>query len=266
MSADTGMMMRRERGWRMGLGNMLAKELSAWWRTRRWWVQCLAAVLLLNGTMALNLRGNSVANGAAMNFLIISALFVPLAAISLAQDAILGERHAGTAAWVFSKPLRRPAYILAKVIALGLGLLVTWVVLPVGLAYFQLGAATGHYPTVSGFAGAMGLIYLNLFFYLTLALMLATFFNGRGPVLGIAALLAFFGPLGFLAQPMNENVPWVTSILPWILTFPVGTENPLVQYVVSGQPLPTVTPIIASLLWCVLFIGMTIWRTGREEF
>ena len=26
---------RRERGWRMGLANMLGKELAAWWRTRR---------------------------------------------------------------------------------------------------------------------------------------------------------------------------------------------------------------------------------------
>ena len=27
---------RRERGWKMGLANMLAKEHVAWLRTRRW--------------------------------------------------------------------------------------------------------------------------------------------------------------------------------------------------------------------------------------
>ena len=48
---------RRERGWRMGLRSMLSKELAAWWKTRRWWVQCLVAVLLLNGELAINLRG-----------------------------------------------------------------------------------------------------------------------------------------------------------------------------------------------------------------
>ena len=45
----------RKRGWRMGLANMLAKENVAWWRTRRWWVQCLIALFFLNFFMALNL-------------------------------------------------------------------------------------------------------------------------------------------------------------------------------------------------------------------
>ena len=134
----------RTRGWRMGLANMLAKEIAAWWRTRRWWVQCLVALLLLNGTMALNLRDGQRVDNAGLNFLMIAALCVPIAAISLAQDSILGERHSGTAAWVLSKPLRRPAFILAKLIAHGLGLLVAWVVLPGAIAYFQLTAHGGH--------------------------------------------------------------------------------------------------------------------------
>ena len=35
MSASEALLIpRRERGWRMGLANMLGKELAAWWRTR----------------------------------------------------------------------------------------------------------------------------------------------------------------------------------------------------------------------------------------
>ena len=124
MSADTSVLVpSRARGWRMGLRNMLAKELGAWWRTRRWWMQCLIALLLLNGTLALNLKDGGRVDNAGMNFLVMAALCVPFAAISLAQDSILGEGHSGTAAWVLSKPLRRPAFILAKLIANGLGLL-----------------------------------------------------------------------------------------------------------------------------------------------
>jgi hypothetical protein len=264
MSVDTALLNpSRSRGWSMGLGNMLTKELGSWWKTRRWWVQCLVAVLVLNGTMALNMRAGSV-SGAAMNFLVTSALFVPLAAISLAQDAILGERHSGTAAWVFTKPLRRAAYILAKVLTHGLGLLVAWVAIPLRIAYLQISTSVQDHPAASGFAGAAGLVFLNLFFYFALALMLATIFNGRGPVLGIAALLSFVGPLGLLAQPL-ARLPWVIKILPWTLTFPVGNEDPLVASVVNGQPLPTVVPIIASALWCVVFIAVAIWRTSREE-
>jgi hypothetical protein len=30
--------------------------------------------------------------------------------------------------------------------------------------------------------------------------------------------------------------------------------------------LPTVVPIIATVLWCMLFVGGAIWRIRREEF
>ncbi len=267
MSANLSILVpSRERSWRMGLGNMLAKELGVWWRTRRWWVQGLIALLLLNGTMALNLQDGGSGGNAAIAFLDIAALCVPVAAISLAQDSILGERHSGTAAWVLSKPLRRPAFILAKLIANGLGLLVMWVVLPGALAYFQLSTGNGFQLSGIGFAGAVGLIYLNLFFYLTLAQMLATFFNGRGPVLGIAILVAWSGPLQFIGMAMQKYLPWLDMIMPWRLVMPFGDKGPLAGYLAVGEPLPTMVPIIATLLWCALFVGVAIWRFRREEF
>jgi ABC-2 type transport system permease protein len=256
----------RASGWRMGLANMLGKEMGAWWRTRLWWIQCLVAVLLMNGTMALNLRDGQDAGRQAINFLAESALFVPLAAISLAQDAILGERHSGTAAWVLSKPLRRPAFILAKLIAHGLGLLATWVVLPGAVAYLQLAKYFGSQVSALGCAGAMGLHYLNLLFYLTLALMLATLFDGRGPVSGIAMVVAWSGPMQFIAQPLQTYVPWLDLILPWRLLLAIGWKDALAGYLAMGQPLPTVAPIIATALWCVLFVVVAIWRFRREEF
>ena len=267
MSANATLLIpSRSQGWRMGLANMLDKEMGAFWRTRRWWVQCLIALLLLNGSLALNLKGGQRVDNAGLNFLVIAALGVPVAAISLAQDSILGERHSGTAAWVLSKPLRRPAFILAKLVAHGLGLLVAWVVLPGAVAYLQLMAAGGLRLSGIGFAGAMGLNYLNLFFYLTLSLMLATLFNGRGPVLGIALGVAWSGPMQFIAQPMQKYAPWLDSIMPWRLMIDFGRNGPLAGYLAMGQPLPTVAPIIATVLWCVLFVGVAIWRIRREEF
>jgi len=142
----------------MGLANMLAKESRAWWRTRRWWIQCLLWLLLLNGTLWLNIRGHSTDPG--LVFLMMAGLAVPIGAISLAQDSILGERHSGTAAWVLSKPVRRPAFVLAKLVALGLGLLVTGVVLPGVIAFFQLRAnGLSHLLSAPHWAEAMGLVY-----------------------------------------------------------------------------------------------------------
>ncbi len=267
MSASTALLVpSREHGWKMGLNNFLAKEMAAWWRTRRWWMQCLVALVLLNGTMALNLKGGSGFMNAAMAFLTTAGLCVPVAAVNLAQDAILGERHSGTAAWVLSKPLRRPAFILAKLLAHGLGLLVAWVVLPGAVAFLQLRGYFGSRLSAPGFAGGMGLDYLNLLFYLTLALMLATLFDSRGPVLGICVALAWSGPMGFIIQPMQRYVPWLENILPWRLMVDFSRQGPLAGYLAMGQRLPTVTPIVATVLWCVLFVIVALWRFRREEF
>jgi len=271
MSASEALLVpRHERGWRMGLANMLSKELVAWWRTRWGWVQCLVALLVLNGMLAVNLNGGRGTPNAMENattaLMVTAALFVPVAAISLAQDSILGEKHSGTAAWVLSKPLRRPAYLLAKLIANGLGLFVAWVVLPGVLVYLQLLKPAGGYFTPLRVAGVMGLHYLNLLFFLTLALMLSTFFNGRGPVLGISLMLAWAGPMPLISAPIQKHAPWLYHVLPWKMLIDFANNRQLAFYVANGQPLPTVAPIIATALWCVLFVGVALWRFRQEEF
>ena len=256
---------RRERGWRMGLANMLAKENGGWWRTRRWWFQCLLAVFLLNGTMALNLKGGGIEN-AGLGFLMVSVMAGPIASVILGQDSILGEKHSGTAAWVLSKPIWRPAFILEKLIAYGLGLLVAWVVLPGAIAYFQLAAKSQGQISAPGFIAAMGLVYLNLLFYLTLGLMFAMLFNGRGPGLGIALLQVVIW-LPPVAEPIIKFAPWLLNVTPWNLLMPFGnTKSPLAGYLMLDVPLPTVAPIIATAVWCVLFTSVAIWRIRREEF
>lgn len=269
MSADPiTLIPRREHGWRMGFANMLAKENFAWWRTRRWWLQGVVAVLLLNGSLALNLQDNQRAaiDQQAINFLMTAALFVPIFVVSLAQDAILSERHSGTAAWVLSKPLRRSAFIFSKAIAYGLGFFVTWVLIPFTIFYFQIVAAGREGLSTPGFVGVIGLSFLNLLFYLTLALMLATLFNSRMPVLGISILVAWSGPVQFIAQPMQKYTSWLLDVLPWKLLAMVGRDAPLAGYMAVGEPLPTVVPIVATALWCVVFVAVAIWRFHREEF
>ena len=246
---------RRERGWRMGLANMLAKENAAWWRTHRWWTQCLVALFFLNFLMAMNLMvGGSISN-AVNSFMMIAGIVAPIAAIIMGQDAILGERLSGTAAWVLSKPLRRPAFILAKLIAHGLGLLATWVVLPGAVAYLEFAVLGKVLLPIPGFAAALGLAYLNLIFYLTLVLMLATLFQGRGPVVGIPLFVVW----GWMITPLGVAL---ADVMPWRLLMDLGQAEAILQ----GQPLPTEAPIIATALWCVLFTGVALWRFRQEEF
>jgi ABC-type transport system involved in multi-copper enzyme maturation permease subunit len=246
---------RYANGWRMGLANMLAKENVAWWRTRRWWIQCLIALFFLNFFMLLNLMVVRSISNAVNSFLYIAGAVAPVAAIIMGQDAILGERLSGTAAWVLSKPIQRPAFILSKLIAYGVGLLATWVVLPGVVAILELTVFSKVHLPVPGFVGAMGLIYLNLLFYLTLTLMLTTLLHGRGAVLGIAIFLVW----GWMIKPLGILL---ADVMPWRLLL----EPALGGYLLQGEPLPTVTPIIATAVWCVLFTGVAIWRINREEF
>ncbi len=245
----------RERGWKMGLANMLAKENHGWWRTHRWWMQGLLWLVLLNVGSATNLR-----MGMPDNFLFAAGLVLSIAAIVLSQEAILGERRSGTAAWVFSKPLRRPAFLLAKIIAYGLGFLVTGILLPGGIACLQIIASGGYSSLLPGFAASLGLVYLNLLFYLTLTLMLAILFHGRGPVMGITLFIFFFWII-----PDSVRL---AEFMPWRLVTNTGNDAlpALHMYLLSGQLLPTVAPIIATALWCVLFTSVAFWRIRREEF
>ena len=255
---------RRTHGWRMGFANMLAKENAAWWRTRRWWIQALVAVFFVDGSMLANhqLAGQSIERIASFsNFLVIAGV-LPVVAILLGQDAILGELHSGTAAWVLSKPLRRPAFLLAKLVANGLGLLVTAVIIPGAIAYGYFDLVGGVKLPIADFAGAMGLVYLYLLFYLILAMMLATLFRGRGPVFGIAVGAAWGWMLGLPA--------WLEALLPWKLLTGYITDTGVILslggHLILGEQLPTLVPIITTALWCVLFTGVAFWRIRQVEF
>ncbi len=134
---------------------------------------------------------------------------------------------------MLSKPLRRPAFILAKLIAHGLGLLATWVVLPGAVvAYLEFAILGKLYLPMAGFAGMLGLMYLNLLFYLALVLMLATLFQGRGPVLGIPLIVVW----GWMITPLGVAL---ADVMPWRLLIDLGQNEaiPALGWVpVAGCP------------------------------
>jgi ABC-2 type transport system permease protein len=278
MATNAELLAVRERGWRMGFANLLSKETGAWWRTRMWWVQTLIWMLILNGMVALMLWGipdeevqGDGAEADLMNarptrglfiFFIFGGIALPIGALIVGQDALIDEKKTGTAAWVLSKPVARPAFVLTKLIAHGLGFLVVAVIVQGIVAYLQISAAAGAAWSVPRFAAALGLVYLNLMFYLTLTLMLGAFFSGRGGVLGIAFGLLFGYQIfvGLANGLLAYLGPWAL-----VVQTPVSAE-PLSVLLALGQPLPTVVPIVMTAAWCVLFTALAVWRFGREEF
>jgi ABC-2 type transport system permease protein len=279
----------------MGFANLLRKENGAWWRTRNWLVQSIIWFCVLNGLLATVLwapvqqstasqearaaiREDAAANeaqGALLDlmqekptaglilFFLMSGIALPIAAVIAGQDVIIGEKQSGTAAWVLSKPVSRPAFILAKLLADGLGFLVTGIVVQGVIAYLQVSLAAGAPLSVANFIGGLALTYLNLLFYFTLTLMLGTFFAGRGPVIGIALALL----LGY--QLLLGIAPGLALIGPWALVMNIMGGLPLSATVALGLPLPSadaVLPMVGTAVWCVVFGAVAIWRFQREEF
>ena len=248
------------RGWRRGLGNLLAHELHKWWGTRRWLLQMLIWILLINAFSALTETSGSGVGLVEMFFLMGVVLTMAGAAIS-AQGIIIQERQLGTTAWVMSKPVSRSAFILAKLLGHASGFLVVAVLVPTIVFEGQLYLTSGRPLALPGLLAAAGVWALGVLFYLALTIMLGTFFRARGAVLGIPLLFIVIG-----GTPVAALVPALPMIMPWMLpgialTLALGPLAPE-----APPAMAAIVPVVATALWTVIFTAVAIWRFGREEF
>jgi ABC-2 type transport system permease protein len=258
----------KERGWRRGFANMLRKENGEWWHTRRWWLQSLLWLLIVNGILAIGLWVVPVVDPADTSdtmenlgiFTQVMAFFPMFAVIVITQDAVIGEKQSGTAAWILSAPVSRSAFIMAKLVANGIGFFVTIILVQGLAAYMQLSLSDGSPLPLAPYLVILALLSLYLLFYLALTLMLGAFFDSRGPVLGIAIAVAI-GSMMSIGSLFAGFLPWIALILPEAIPG-------ILTLLVSGEPLPDVWPIPIILIsaYSLLFVALAIWRFNREEF
>lgn len=276
MASNTEFQVVGHQGWLGGFSNIFSKENYRWWRTRQWLVQTLVWLAITNGILAVGLWSKpnlppgldeasrkayieSIPMTILDPFFNIIGMAAAIGTIILGQDAMINEKNNGTAAWVLSKPASRGAFVLSKIFSNSLGILVTMVIIQGAAAYLQFWVKGTTLP-LPEFAGAMGMVFLGLIFYLTLTIMLGSISNSRGLVIGIPILLN----LGYQAFLMIGD--WVGEIMPWNLTVPIGDNPSMVMLLIQGSPLPTITPLIATALWSILFTVIALWRFNREEF
>jgi ABC-2 type transport system permease protein len=265
MSSNSSLHMINEPPWRSGFLNMLRKENGFWWGTRKWWVQSLIWFLVLNGIVVLLLWIVPAVDteGAPRASEVLGVFFGFFGALStfgvmiLMQSAIVGEKNSGTAAWIMSNPVSRGAFILAKLVANGIAILTIIVVLQGLIGYVQFVLHGDIVLRPMPFVAALSLQGLHIMFYLTLALMLGTFFNGRGPVIGISIAVLIGQDL--LGQLIAVKFPWFPTLMPMRL---VDMALPVAQ----GGGLSSYTPVITTALMSVSFILLALWRFRREEF
>ena len=235
-----------------------------WWGTRKWLVHLLLWLVVLNGSILLvgltegreaNLRV-PVYDTLVQVFFGVGALATGIGVVTTAQGAIVREKQLGTAAWILSKPVSRSAFVLAKFVAYAISFLSLAIVLPSAIFYGESLLLAGRAPELAPLRAGVGLMALHTLFYLSLTLLLGTFYNTRGPIGGIAMGVLF---AGFL--PPNLVPQAVMLTLPWTL------KNSAVGLVLASElPAVWIIPVIATALWSVVFVGVALWRFGREEF
>jgi ABC-2 type transport system permease protein len=268
MSQSEAIQLVNESGRFRGFANLLRKENSLWWGTRKWWVQSLIWLLISNGIIALMLwiipafdpTDPVPPPSEMMNaFLSTHGAFAVIGVMILAQSAIVGEKRSGTAEWILSNPVSRSAFILSKLLGNALGIMAILVLIQSTVAYLQISLRTGSFLPLVPSIAATGLLSLTLLFYLALAIMLGTIFNARGPVIGISIGVLVIQSL--LEQLLVAWAPWIPLVLP-------DTVLQLAAPIVQGQPLPAQwpIPIISTALMSILFVLIAMWRFNREEF
>jgi ABC-2 type transport system permease protein len=258
-----------ERGWVSGFANLLRKENSLWWQTRRWWIQIVVWLLISNGLIGFILwavpafdPSESVPAAGEMLSIFINmhATFAMIGAMVLSQGLIVNEKKFGTAAWVLSNPVSRAALILSKLVGQGLALLVILMIVQGAVMYLQVALKLQSLPNPLPFVVALAILYLLMLFYLSLTLLLGTLFNSTGPVIGIG-IAVLFGQ-SILAQLLAKQAPWLAYVLPDSLGQLAGAVN------LGGQALPEgwYWPLISTAILTVLCIAGAIVRLSREEF
>lgn len=264
MSGNEAFELVSEPGWQRGWSNMLRSALARWFKTRTWWIQCLIWGGMIGGLItAIALAPDSPPAEELLSlFTIFIGIFPAVGIVIIMQDALVGEKREGTAAWVLSKPVTRPVFVLSKVVSNSIGVILTMIIVPSIICYAIL-YLTRHFSIDPiHLLLTMGVIFICHFFFLSLSLMLGTFFNSRGPVIGISLAILF------LQQNLIQFIPMLRFVLPWNLVVSSGNNTILTLALMMGQPVQTehLTILAIIAVESLLFVLISLWRFNREEF
>lgn len=275
LAARQNLLPARGSGWLTGFGNMFAKEMGEWFQTRRWLWQLLIWLTIINGfvgvilfvlpilesftpginsAMEMPFEGLPAGTMALTHYFTAAVLTGTIGMIILTQDEIIQEKQSGTAAWILSKPVARPAFILTKLMSNITGGLVFIVALPalvtLGEIYLDIHQVVSLVPFLAG----VGVFMLGLFFYLSLVILLGVLFQSRGPVMGIPFVVLLGGGL------MSSFIPQIGYFLP-------ASMDKIAQSIVLGNPLPAmyVSQMVSAAVLSIAFILAALWRFQRTE-
>jgi ABC-2 type transport system permease protein len=253
-----GLVLVHERAWRAGLSNLMSAGLAAWWKTKEWWIQALLWTAVINGSVSVIIWGDAPDELEVFMLYGVISMFAAIAVAIIMQEAIVGEKRSGTAAWVLSKPASRPAFMLSKLVPNAVGVVATMVAIPSVFLLLQV-TLSGIDASPARFALGASVVALNLMFYLTLTLMLGTLFDSAGPVIAIPLAFAF-------GQQLIAGIPGLISVLPWALVVPVNdADTSVVGALVTGEAVPAPGAVVVAVVACGVFTFVAFWKWNRTE-
>jgi ABC-2 type transport system permease protein len=259
----------QEKGWRRGLGNLLQGEYSSWFNSSRWWKQLILWVSIINGMMGIMVYAAIDAakegfEGPPLLFMygIFGGMFVAFGVMIIMQRVLVWEKNSGTAAWVLSKPVTRTAFVVSRLVVNSIAILLTSVIVPGVFLYLTLGLLSDiGWLSPLGFAVGLLMVSIHTFYWIALVLMMGTLFESSSIVIAIPMALLFV----FWMVP--DLIPALLYISPLMLTFsPAPIMNSLSISFMTGEPVFSWLPLIVTVVSCVIFIAVAIWRFNRQEF
>lgn len=259
-----------EKGWRRGLSNLLRGEYSAWFRSSRWWKHLLIWFSIINVMMIFMIIASAEAakdgnDGPPVLFMygIFGGMFVAVGVIIIMQRVLVREKQSGTAAWVLSKPVTRTAFVVSRLVVNTIAILLTSVIVPGVILYTTLGLFSDiGWLSPFGFAAGLLMVSLHTFYWIALVLMMGTLFESSSGVMAVPMTLFFTFWMG------TGMFPFLIYITPLLLTISPDLEhvNPLPLSFMTGEPVFSWWPLISTVVSCVIFVAVAIWRFNRQEF
>jgi ABC-2 type transport system permease protein len=259
-----------ENGWQRGLRNLLRGEYSAWFKSSRWWKQLLMWVAIINGMMGLMVIATFEAakdgnDGPPLLLMygIFGGMFVAFGVMIIMQRVLVREKQSGTAAWVLSKPVTRTAFVVSRLVVNSIAILLTTVIVPGLILYLTLGLFSDlGWISPFGYLAGLLMFLLHTFYWIAFVLMMGTLLESSGGVIGVSMFLYFvfwYGP---------SLIPSIAYISPIVLTFSPDSDHMSALSVsfMTGQPVFSWLPLIATVVSCIVFIAVAIRRFNRQEF
>jgi len=278
-----------------GFRSMLRKENARWWSLRSLAFQLVIWLVILNALVAVilfivpaiddNAAGQQAANASdtpvpaptaavvpdsrmdvansGMNiFFQLAGFAVFIGAVIFGHDILLKERESGTAAWLLSKPLSRKAFVLSKVLAVVLGVLVIILLVQGLITYALCSLELGSPMPVLPFVAGLGVLSLGVLFYLAMAIVLGAFTLSRGIALGVPLIIGITGGFFLGIFQALGTFKELGYLVPWNLTSYASSLATDVS-LASDQYWPW--PVIATVIWVLLFIVAALAKFERIE-